>query len=272
MSIYFHKSFYKSFGTFPLQGDTVRAAIADALSVGYRAFDTAQMYENESEVGEMLDTSSIPKNELLITTKVSIKNFEESQFFKSVETSLNKLRVSQVDVLLLHWPPYGGDIVPSIKLLQQAHERKLAKHIGVSNYTVSMLKTALEILEVPIVTNQVEFHPLLDQSKLLAVSSKLGVPITSYCSLARGKVFQETQLDDIAKHYGRSVSQIVLQWILQKGVATTVMSSKYKNIHDNFAISDFVLSSVDMAKIDRLGSLNYRIVDKQIVPWAPDWD
>ena len=272
MSVYFNKTFHKAFGTFPLRGDQAREAVSNALEVGYRAFDTAQMYENESEVGEILSRSGIPREELLITTKVSNENFEKTKFISSVETSLKKLRVDTIDVLLLHWPPHGGDVISSLKLLEKAKELKLTYHIGVSNYTLSMLKTALEVLNTPIITNQVEFHPLLNQDNLLSGSARLGVPLSSYCSLARGKVFNDPVLMGLATQYGRSVSQIVLQWILQKGVSTNVMSTNVKNIQDNFGVSDFTLSAVDILKIDNLGQQNYRIVNKELVPWAPEWD
>ncbi|MGI9509527.1 MAG: aldo/keto reductase, partial [Geminicoccaceae bacterium] len=190
MNVYFQKTHQRAFGTFPLKGDDARQAIQTAAEVGYRAFDTAQMYGNEAETGEALKATGIPRKELCITTKVHPDNFGEGKFIASVEQSLKDLRVDHVDVLLLHWPTLGGDIAPSLKLLQKAHGKGLASNIGVSNYTIAMMRDAVAIVDAPIVTNQVEFHPLLNQDKLLAGANQVGIPLSSYCSVARGEVFK----------------------------------------------------------------------------------
>ncbi len=272
MNVYFQKTNQRAFGTFPLKEDEARRAIQTAAEVGYRAFDTAQMYGNEAETGEALKATGIARGDLCITTKVHPDNFGEDKFITSVEQSLNALQVDYVDVLLLHWPPIGSDIAPSLKRLQQAYERGLAKNIGVSNYTIAMMKDAVSIVDAPIVTNQVEFHPLLNQDKLLAGANEAGIPLSSYCSVARGEVFKHPVFERIGKGYGKSAAQVVLRWIIQKGVSVNTMSTKPENIRANFDIMDFTLSCVDMARIDRLTQTGYRIVTKDLVPWAPDWD
>ncbi|MCV6592206.1 MAG: aldo/keto reductase [Silicimonas sp.] len=272
MTIYFEKNHQRAFGTFPLKDETLLAAIACAAETGYRAFDTAQMYENEATTGEGLAASGIAREDLCITTKVNIENFTEAAFLSSVEQSLKDLRTDYVDVLLLHWPPADGDIAPSLKLLQQAHDRGLARNIGVSNYTVAMLREAVKIVEAPLVSNQVEFHPLLNQDKLLAGANETGVPLSAYCSVARGEVFKNPLFAEIGAAYGKGAGQVVLRWILQKGVSVNVMSTNPVNIKANYEIMDFTLSHVDMARIDALTSAGFRIVDKDLVPWAPEWD
>lgn len=272
MSIYFQQSFARAFGTFPLKVMELDSAVQLALSTGYRAFDTAQFYGNEQQLGESLSNSGVARDELLITTKVSNDNFTQEQFLPSVETSLKKLDSGPIDVLLLHWPPADGNVEPSLRLLQQAQTEGLAKHIGVSNYTASMMHVAAKIIDGPVVTNQVEFHPLLDQSTLLAASTATGIPLSSYCSVARGKALINNVIIDIADAHNKTPAQVTLRWILQKGVSINTMSTKAAHIDANFNITDFTLSAIDMAKIDKLGSQNYRIVNKSIVPWAPDWD
>lgn len=273
MSIYYEKSYQRSFGTYPLKGEAALSAISTAAEVGYRAFDTAQMYENESETGEALKATGIPRHELCITTKVHPDNFsDESKFVSSVEESLRLLQVDFVNVLLLHWPPEDGDIAPSLGFLEGCLKRGLAAHIGVSNYTVSMMKEAVKIIEAPLATNQVEFHPLLDQRVLLAGASEVGIPLSSYCSVARGKVFEHSEFGEIGESYNKSAGQVVLRWILQHGVSINTMSTNPDNIRSNFDIMDFTLSHVDMTRIDNLMSTNYRIVTSDLVPWAPDWD
>ncbi|MDH5411327.1 MAG: aldo/keto reductase, partial [Alphaproteobacteria bacterium] len=155
---------------------------------------------------------------------------------------------------------------------QQAWERGLARNVGVSNYTVQMMRDAKSIVDAPIVTNQVEFHPLLNQGKLLAASVETGIPLSSYCSVARGEVFKHSDFAEIGEEYGKTAAQVVLRWILQKGVTINTMSTKPENIRANFDIMDFTLSSVDMARIDNLTAINYRIVDSGRARWAPDWD
>jgi 2,5-diketo-D-gluconate reductase B len=272
MTIYFQNTFQRAFGTYPLTGDVLRAAIGTAATVGYRAFDTAQMYGNEAETGEALVATGIPRGELCITTKVHPDNYTDALFLSSVEKSLRDLRVDHVDVLLLHWPPVGGDIAPSLRLLEEALRRGLARNIGVSNYTVAMMREAVRIVDAPLVTNQVEYHPLLNQDRLMAGANEVGIPLSSYSSVARGEVFRHPEFAEIGQGYGKSAGQVVLRWILQKGVSLNTMSTKPENIRANFDIMDFTLSSVDMARIERLTHTGYRIVTEDLVPWAPAWD
>ncbi|WP_282061732.1 aldo/keto reductase [Roseobacter litoralis] len=177
-----------------------------------------------------------------------------------------------MDVLLLHWPPADFRIEGSLTLLEQAHKRGMARNIGVSNYTVQMMRDATKIIETPLVTNQIEFHPLLNQDVMLAAAAETGIPLSSYCSVARGEVFKHPIFAEIGAGYGKTAAQVVLRWILQKGVSINTMSTKPENIAANFDVMDFTLSSVDMTRIERMTHMNYRIVSKDIVPWAPDFD
>jgi 2,5-diketo-D-gluconate reductase B len=272
MNITFQKTHQRAFGTYPLKGDVLRAAVDAAVAAGYRAFDTAQMYRNEADTGAALAGCGVPRDHLCITTKVEPANFTEQSFLPSVEASLKALRISDVDILLLHWPPADGDIVPSLRLLQQAKDRGLARNIGVSNYTAAMMRLAKSTVDAPLVTNQVEFHPLLDQSKLLAAAAETGIPLSSYCSVARGEVFKYPLFAEIGAGYGKSAAQVVLRWILQTGVPINTMSTKAENIRANFEVMDFTLSSIDMARINALNATGYRIVNKNVVPTAPDFD
>ena len=272
MNIYFQKTHQRSFGTYPLNGDVLTSAILAAAEVGYRAFDTAQMYENEKDTGAALKATGLAREEICITTKVDPGNFGEDRFLLSVEKSLRDLGVDYVDVLLLHWPPVGGDVVPSLRLLEDCLKRGHTRNIGVSNYNIAMLKTATEVLDAPIVTNQVEFHPLLNQDALLQGAGDLGIPLSSFSSVARGEVFKHPEFAEIGAGYGKSAAQVVLRWILQKGVSINTMSTNPDNIRANFDIMDFTLSHVDMARIETLTQTGYRIVTSAVVPWAPEWD
>lgn len=272
MNICFQKTNQRVFGTFPLTGEVLAKAIHDAVSVGYRAFDTAQAYGNEADTGAALQSCGIARDDLCITTKVRPENYGQADFLPSVEQSLRDLRIDRADILLLHWPDPSGDIAPALLLLEQAQRAGLTAHIGVSNFTAAMMRRAVTVIETPLVTNQVEFHPLLNQNALLAAATQTGIPLSSYCSVARGEVFKYPLLDQIAASYGKSAAQIVLRWILQKGLAINTMSTKRDNIAANFDVMDFTLSSVDMDRIWTLTSVGYRVVTKALVPIAPDWD
>lgn len=272
MSIYFKRNHQRSFGTYPLRGETLRQSIRAAAEAGYRAFDTAQMYENEAEVGDGLAETGLARGEFIVTTKVHPDNFAEQKFLRSVERSLKDLHIEQTDVLLLHWPPIGEAIQPSLRLMVEAKKRGLARHIGVSNYTAQMMRDARAAVDEPIVTNQVEFHPLIDQTALLDAAVETGIPLSSYCSVARGKVFDYPLFAEIGAAYGKSAAQVVLRWILQKGVPINTMSTKPDNIRANYDVMDFTLSNIDMARIDALAKTGYRVVTSELVPWAPEWD
>ena len=272
MSLYFEKTHQRSFGTYPLKGQELHDAVVAAAEVGYRAFDTAQMYENEADTGAALKATGLERDDMLITTKVDIAHFDDAQFLPSVEASLKALQIDKVDVLLLHWPTPGGDIDQSLHLLESAQKTGLCSHIGVSNYTAAMMRHASQLLDTPLVTNQVEFHPLLNQDILLNAASETGIPLSAYCSVARGKVFEYPLFAEIGAAYGKSAAQVVQRWILQKGVSINTMSTRPDNIRANFDVMDFTLSSIDMRRIDDLTATNYRIVGKDLVPYAPDFD
>lgn len=272
MSIYFREGFERAFGTFPLLGAELRAATLAAVDAGYRAFDTAQWYGNEAALGAALQETGVPRAEFCITTKVAPDNFGAARFLPSVAQSLKDLRVGQVDVLLLHWPPASGDVRPSLHLLRQAHERGMAREVGISNYTVRMMHEARATLDLPIACNQVEFHPLLNQEPLLAAAEATGIPLSAYCAVARGRVRTRPELVRIGAGHGKTAVQVALRWILQKGVAVTAMSTRPANIRANFDILDFALSPAEMRMIDAMTAENYRIVGKAQVPFAPDFD
>ena len=272
MNIYFEGLNQRTFGTFPLKGAELRDSMMIAAEVGYRSFDTAQMYENEAETGAAIAELSLARDTLCVTTKVHPDNFTQEAFLPSVEESLKKLQLDYVDALLLHWPPIGEDIESSLKLLAQAQEKGLARNIGVSNYTAQMMRDAIKLIETPLVTNQVEFHPLLNQGVLLKAAKETGIPLSSYCSVARGEVFKHTIFGEIGEGYGKTAAQVALRWILQKGVVVNTMSTKRANIESNFNIMDFTLSSIDMDRIEAMTNTGYRIVTEDLVPWAPEWD
>lgn len=191
-----------------MRGEDLARTVRDAAEIGYRALYTVQWYGNEADLGAVLRDLGLPRDELLITTKVHPENMDPARFPPSVEQSLRDLRCNFIGVLLLHWPPGDGPVVPSLELLQEAHRRGCARHVGVSNSTTVMMRRAVSVMDVRPVVNQVEFHPLINQDKVLAASAETGIPLSSYCSVARGEIFKYPCLSDIGDCFGKSAAQV----------------------------------------------------------------
>jgi len=278
---FFHEDEGRCFGTFKLQEKNLLNAFKLAYDVGYRCFDTAQWYDNEEDLGRAIKSTGISRSDIFITTKVHPNHYFKDLFISSVHESLKKLDTDYVDLLLLHWPAKSKDNSDSLAFLQEAHDQGLASHIGLSNYNIAMIKDAIKKLSIMPLTNQVEFHPLLDQSKLLSFVNSADLNLSSYCSVARGKIFEYEELNTLAKKYNCTTAQISLSWALQKGVVINTMSSKYENIKNNFNILDINISNEDMNFIDTLSKkINYRIVTKEhfieqenpMIDCIPEWD
>ena len=281
MNNFYSQSQGRSFGTFKLIGEDLLNAFKLAFDVGYRFFDTAQWYDNEADLGKALKKIGISRSEIFIITKVHPNHYFKNLFIPSVHESLKKLDTDYVDLLLLHWPAKSGDNTDSLSFLQEAYDQGLTKHIGLSNYNIQMLKDAVNKLKIMPVTNQVEFHPLLDQSRLLSFANSINLNLSSYCSVVRGKILEFEELNSLATKYNCTTPQIALRWALQKGVAINTMSSKYENIKSNFNILHIDISNDDMKIIDKLSiKTNYRIVTKELfieeknpmVGCVPEWD
>ena len=259
MNILYRPEFIRGFGTYKLRGERLTTSLEHALSIGYRAIDTAQMYENEMEIGQVLSRHAAVRDELCITTKVLPANYRQELFMASVAQSLAALKVEQVDVLLLHSPP-KQDFSATLQLLEQAQRQGLTKYIGLSNFSPEQMRAAREEIATPLVVNQVEFHPLLDQRDLLQAAVETQIPLSSYCSIARGEVLNYPLIQRLADYYARTPAQIILRWIFQSGIQSNTMSSSPERIAENFAILDFTLSHIDMAQIAELKRVNYRVV------------
>ncbi len=258
------------FGTWELRGDTARHMVRAAIEAGYRHIDTAQAYGNEAEVGEAVRASRVPREEIFLTTKVWWDRLRDGELQRSVEESLQRLDVRYADLVLIHWPNEKIPLGESIAALCDVKARGLARHIGVSNFTVKLLDAAVAHSDEPIVCNQVEYHPFVDQSKLLAACSRHGIVLTAYSPLARGRVFRDPVLREIAAAHGKSPGQVALRWLVQQpNVAAIPRSSNPANAAANIDVLDFALSREEMARIAELAEPAGRVVQPA---WAPAWD
>ncbi len=258
-------------GTFRLEGETAYQSVKMALEVGFRHLDTAQIYGNEAEVGRAIADSGIDRSELFITTKVWNAQLNQKEFIDSVHTSLKKLQLDYVDLLLIHWPsPENGEPMHEyLTELKKAKESGLTRYIGLSNFTIANLTEAMQTLSAEdIFTNQVEVHPYLTNEKLRAFCQAQNIHITAYMPFAVGKVLKDAKIIELAEKYQVTPAEVVIAWELAHGMATIPSSTKRANLQANFKASELALSTEDIERIDDLNC-----GDRQAVPdFAPQWD
>jgi diketogulonate reductase-like aldo/keto reductase len=258
-------------GTWELRGDACVQIVAEALRVGYRNIDTAQGYGNEEAVGEGIRASGIPRSDVFVTTKVRPQLVAEGDLQHSAEESIRKLRVDAIDLLLIHWPNPAVPVREMMSALSDAKRRGLTRHIGVSNFTVAKLSEAVAVSPEPIVTNQIELHPYLDQTRLLDEVRRLGLTVTAYCPIALGKVVGDPVLEAIASSHGKSAVQVALRWLIQQSaVAAIPRTSDPGRLAENLSVFDFQLTDDEMDRITRLKRPNSRLINEP--DWVPRWD
>lgn len=259
-------------GTFRLSGQTVIDSVRNALDLGYRAIDTAQAYGNEAEVGQAIAESGVKRADLFITTKIWTDNYAKDKLVPSLRESLKKLRTDYVDLTLIHWPaPNNGVELPEfMAALAEAKALGLTRQIGISNFNIELTKQAIAVVGKDVIaTNQIELSPYLQSHKLTAFLKEQGIPVTSYMTLAYGKVLKDPVLEQIASKHQATVAQVALAWALQLGYAVIPSSTKRENLASNLLARDLHLDADDMAKIALLERRG-REVDPEGL--APIWD
>jgi len=249
------------FGTSPMTGGMSPQTVAAALTAGYRHIDTARKYGTEPAVGEAMRASGLPRDDIFLTTKVSHENLRPDDFARSVDQSLAALGVDYVDLLLVHWPNPQIPLAETMQALAKAKRQGLARHIGVANFNIALLDQAIALCPESLSVLQAEYHPYLDQSKLLAAVRERGLVYVAYCPLGRGRLFGDPVLAEIAQRHGRSVAQVALRWLLQQNVASIPFSSNPQRIVDNYNVFDFALSEDEMRRISSLKRADGRVAN-----------
>jgi diketogulonate reductase-like aldo/keto reductase len=245
--------------------------VAHAIRAGYRHIDTARKYGTEERVGEGIRASGIAREGLFVTTKVTEDNAREADFLRSAETSLKALGVDYVDLLLVHWPQPKVPLAETLGALAKAKRSGLARHIGVSNYTLAMLEEAWRVCPEPLVTNQIEYHAYLPQDRMLAALRRHGMILTAYCPVARGELLTDPVVSEIAGAHGKSHAQVCLRWLIQQPmVAAVPRALEEAHIDENLDIFDWTLGEDEMQRISALRHRNVRIADPP--ERAPKWD
>ena len=259
------------FGTYGMSGVGLRNVLVAALQQGFRHIDTAQMYKNEADVGEAIAMSGIARKDVFVTTKVWVSNYGARRFLASVDESLRNLKTDYIDLLLVHWPRGGESIAEQVEGLNAAVDAGKARYIGVSNYDSGRMRVAASMSKYPLITNQVEYHPFLDQTAVLGQVAASDSSLMAYCGMAVGRVFDTPLLKDIAARHQRTVAQIVLRWLIQQPrVVALSRTQNVERIPGNLKIFDFALSEDEMAAIASLKKPDGRIVNPSNL--APHWD
>lgn len=259
-------------GTFRLTGQTVIDSVRNALDLGYRAVDTAQIYGNEADVGQALAESGVARADLFVTTKIWTENYARDKLVPSLRESLAKLRTDYVDLTLIHWPAPGNGVeLPEfMAALAEAKALGLTRQIGVSNFNIELTQQAIAAVgKDAIATNQIELSPYLQNRKLVAFLKEQGITVTSYMTLAYGKVLKDPVIGQIARKHDATPAQVTLAWALQPGYAVIPSSTRRENLASNLLAQQLRLDDDDMARIAAL-ERNGREVSPQGL--APEWD
>ncbi|UXN58700.1 aldo/keto reductase [Phyllobacterium zundukense] len=257
------------FGVFRMSDVEVERVIPAALEAGFRHFDTAQIYQNEAALGRTLQKAVVKRDDLFLTTKVWVDNYSRKKFAASVDESLDKLKTDHVDLLLLHWPGQKVPIADQIEMLNAVQASGKTRFIGVSNQNVAQMKESIALSRAPIITNQVEVHPFLDQSAITQAAKSADVVVTAYYGMADGAVPRNAVLLEIGARYGKSAAQVALRWLVQQRFVALSKTVKPERVAENFDIFDFMLTAEDMAAIHRLARSDGRMVSPPGL--APDW-
>lgn len=241
------------FGTWEITGELCVTSVRDAINMGYHHIDTAQLYNNEADVGEGIRESNTDRDELFVTTKIATTNLTPEKIKSSTLLSLKNLKVDYIDLLLIHWPTQEMDLKACIETIVELQEKKAVLHIGVSNFSPELFEQAIKI--GPIINNQLKFTPYHAQFKNLEIAKNHKKIITAYSPLERGNIVNNTILKNIGKKYQKTAAQITLRWLIQLGTMSVIPKAQ-SNIHrkENMDIFDFELSEEDLNTISNLNN------------------
>jgi 2,5-diketo-D-gluconate reductase B len=256
-------------GTWELRGRACARIVEQALKLGYRHIDTAQVYENEREVGEAVRASGVKRNELFVTTKIWTTHFAPNDLERSTKESLARLRLSEVDLLLLHWPNPQVPLAETMGALAHVKKLGMTRHIGVSNFTVALVEEAIAVCPESLACDQVEYHPYLEQTKVLDACARHGMAVVAYSPVAKGRIKNDQTLARIGRTYRKSAAQVSLRWLVQQNVSAIPRTSKIERLSENIDIFDFELSDQEMHQIFQMGNAKGRLTD---FGFAPKWD
>lgn len=264
------------FGTWNLEPADARRMVAEALRIGYRHIDTAWIYKNEAAVGDgirdAIAAGHVKREDIWLTTKIWVAHFDRAGLLKQAKESADSLGFTP-DLLLLHWPKAEPAFEETLGALNEALEQGLTKSIGLSNFPSAEFARAQSLSKAKLITNQVEYHPYLKLTKLIAAAKTLGSSITAWSPLAQGNIADDPTLNAIGEAHGKSAGQVTLRWLIQQGVIAIPRTTKVSRAEESFDIFDFELSSEEMDRIHALARPDGRLGDwlDKAFQWDEEW-
>jgi len=242
-------------------------SVKTAINVGYRHVDTAQIYDNETAVGEGIAESDVDRDDLFVATKIDSRNLGYDEVLEHTEACMDRLDVDVVDLLYVHWPIRTYDPEATLAAFDHLYENGTIRHIGLSNFTPPLLEEALDVLESPLYAHQVECHPLLQQDELRGYAREEGHYLVAYSPVMKGRVTEVPELVDIAERHDATPGQVSLAWLLSKeNVVVIPKASSEDHIRENLAALDLTLDDTDVELIDSI-EREERLVDFDLAPW-----
>jgi diketogulonate reductase-like aldo/keto reductase len=249
--------------------DQCEETVRNALKIGYRHIDTAQLYENETAVGNGINSSSVDRDEIFLATKVSFENLEHDQVISSTKQSLNELGTDYVDLLYVHWPAKYYEASKTLEAFRKLQDDDLIRYIGLSNFTPTLLDEARTVLDDNIYAHQVEMHPYLKQKHLHDDALKNDLKLVAYSPFRHGTIFDDTTVKEIAEDIGATPAQVLLAWLVQKeSVYPIPKATGQKHLEQNFEAQNVSLSDDQRTRIESIERVD-RYIDP---PFAPDWE
>ncbi|MGN0799219.1 MAG: aldo/keto reductase [Christensenellales bacterium] len=258
------------YGVYQVTKEECERCVLDALKVGYRSIDTAQSYFNEEEVGNAIVKSGVPRSEIFLTTKVWIEHYGYEDCKRSIDVSMEKLRVDYIDLMLLHQP--FGDYYGAWRALEEGYEAGKLRAIGISNFYPDRMVDIASFSRIRPMVNQIEIHPHNQQASAKEWNEKYGLQLEAWAPFGEGRcgMFELPELKAIAEKYGRTVAQVILRWHLQRGIVVIPKSTHPERMEENFNVFDFALTDEDMsaiAALDRNTSAFFSHYDPNMVEW-----
>lgn len=264
------------FGTWNLTPEDARRMVAEALRIGYRHIDTAWIYQNEAAVGDgirdAIAAGHVKREDIWLTTKIWVAHFDRAGLLKQAKESVESLGFTP-DLLLLHWPKTEPSFEETLGALNDALEQGLTRSIGLSNFPSAEFARAQSLSKAKLITNQVEYHPYLKLTKLIAAAKALGSSITAWSPLAQGNIADDPTLNAIGKTHGKSAGQVTLRWLIQQDIIAIPRTTKVSRAEESFDIFDFQLSSEEMDRIHALARPDGRLGDwlDKAFQWDEEW-
>lgn len=245
-----HKIPILGLGTWRLNGHQCEQIVKLAIDLGYTHIDTAWMYKNQREIGKVLRESGVERDELFITSKIWHTHLKHDDVLSQFEVCINDLQMDYVDLLLIHWPSDAVPFEETLGAFKEIYDDGKVKSIGISNFSIAQVNEACEKSELPICTNQVEYHVRNNKEDLRKHCVARNIPITAHRPLSAGGIVNDKELREIGSRHGKTAAQVALRWLIQKGIITIPKSGSEPHLRENLDLFDWQLTDTEMQTLE----------------------